>query len=548
MTDRTDADGAERDDETTQQPDAAVEQSDETDAKPKGRLKKFDRPEDEPGRPTRNIFTFPMTAIGGGLVLAGLLAFVVLLMIDLASPTENPYRAIVTWIAIPLIVTVGFVIALTGIVIRSRIARRRGERIRFLLRIEPSNPRYMRNLWLFLGSTVILLILVAYGGIRAYETTESVAFCGEACHEVMGPQNTTYLASAHARVPCTECHIGPGRSFWVKSKIDGMRQVWKTFTNSFERPIPTPVKALRPAQETCEHCHWPEQFYGQQLTIKHYYRTDEANSPWTVNLLVNVGGGNPRTGNTEGIHWHMITDNTIEYIGLDDERQEIPWVRITAADGTVTIYSDPNVSVDPESDEFEVRSFDCIDCHNRPSHSFQPPATAMNLSISRGEISADLPFIRQLGLDLLNAEYETTLQANDAIRAGVVDFYSAEYADEFAAFRADVDQAAEALVAIYNANFFPEMRTDYRVRVNNLSHFTNDGCFRCHNTDLVSSEGTYIDNSCDSCHSIVAQGPSDDVNSLESDLGGLQFEHPVDIGGVWDRIKCTQCHNPAQGY
>ncbi|MCJ7725026.1 MAG: GAP family protein, partial [Acidimicrobiia bacterium] len=479
--DRNGGDGVEQPDQSVEPEDAKVEDS----AKRAG----FPRPEDEAGRPTRNIFTFPLTAVGGGMVLAGVLAFIVLLFVDLASASDNPYRAIITWIAIPIVITLGLVLALIGILVRSRIAHRRGERIRFLLRIEPSNPRYMRNLWLFLGSTVVLLILVAYGGIRAYETTESVAFCGEACHEVMGPQNTTYLASAHARVPCTECHIGPGRSFWVKSKIDGLRQVWKTMTNSFERPIPTPVKALRPAQETCEHCHWPEQFYGQQLADHNYYRTDEANSPWTISLLVNIGGGNPRTGNQEGIHWHMITDNTIEFVALDEERQEIPWVRITAADGTVTEYRDPDLAIDPESDEFEMRTFDCIDCHNRPSHSFMPPATAINLGISRGDISRDLPFIRQVGLDLLNAAYETTPEANDAIRSGLDDYYSTQYPDDLEALRAEIDQAAAALLKIYNGNFFPEMKTDYRVRVNNLSHFTNDGCFRCHTTDLVSPEG-----------------------------------------------------------
>jgi len=536
MTDRRDDDNVED------------EVDDRTAEKTGGRLKKFDRPEDKPGRPTRNIFTFPLTAIGGGMVLAGVVSFMVLLLIDLTSQTENPYRAIVTWIGIPIIITIGFILAVIGIVVRSRIARRRGERIRFLLRIEPSNPRYMRNLWLFLGSAAVLVIVVAYGGIRAYETTESVAFCGEACHEVMGPQNTTYLASAHARVPCTECHIGPGRSFWIKSKLDGMRQVWKTMTNSFERPIATPVTALRPAQETCEHCHWPEQFYGQQLTDINYYRTDETNSAWTVSLLVNVGGGNPRTGNLEGIHWHMITGNIIEYISTDEQHQEIPWVRLTAEDGTVTVYADAEVAIDLDDDETEIRSFDCIDCHNRPSHSFQPPATAMNLDISRGAISSDLPFIRRVGLELLNAEYETTPEANEAIPTGLLEFYASEYPVELEAFRADIDRAAEALLEIYNGNFFPEMKTDYRVRVNNLSHFTNDGCFRCHNTDLVAADGSIIDNSCDSCHSIVAQGPSEKLNELETDLGGLEFEHPVDIGGVWNRIKCTQCHTPSQGY
>jgi hypothetical protein len=506
-----------------------------------------DRPAAE--RIARNLFAYPMTAVGGSLIAVGVLVFFILLAMDLfGAGGDNPYRAIVTWIGIPFLITLGAILTLIGAVAQARKARRRGQRIRFMLRIEPSNPRYMRNLWLFLGISAVLLILVGYSGIRAYEATESVAFCGETCHEVMGPQNTTYLASPHARVPCVDCHIGPGRSFWVKSKLDGIRQVWKTLTNSYDRPIHTPIEALRPAQETCEECHWPEQFYGQQLVNIHYYRTDADNSPWTISLLVNVGGGNPRTGRLEGIHWHMVTDNQIEYIAADEQRQQIPWVRITADDGSTTVYADPDSAIGPESEDAEVRIFDCIDCHNRPSHSFQPPATAMNLEMSRGQISSDLPYIRKVGLELLNAEYETTEEANSAIPAGLAAFYGAEYPDDIDAFRADLDRATEALLGIYNANFFPEMKTDYRVRVNNLSHFTNDGCFRCHNTNLVSEDGRGISNACDSCHSIVAQGPSDEVADLETDLNGLEFVHPVDIGGVWRTIKCTQCHTPAQGY
>jgi hypothetical protein len=46
----------------------------------------------------------------------------------------------------------------------------------------------------------------------------------------------------------------------------------------------------------------------------------------------------------------------------------------------------------------------------------------------------------------------------------------------------------------------------------------------------------------------VAQGPTDDLMSLSDDLSGLDFEHPVNIGNVWQTVKCTQCHNPASGY
>jgi hypothetical protein len=47
---------------------------------------------------------------------------------------------------------------------------------------------------------------------------------------------------------------------------------------------------------------------------------------------------------------------------------------------------------------------------------------------------------------------------------------------------------------------------------------------------------------------IVAQGPTDVVAELDSDVAGLPFQHPVEIGNAWQTINCTQCHNRESGY
>ena len=232
----------------------------------------------------RSLYSHPLAAIGGALVLGGTLIFVLLVGIDLTSCGENAYRSLVTYFAVPAVAIIGILLFLLAMRIQVVNARKRGENVRFNLRIEPSNPRYMRSLWLFLGLGVVILITTGWAGFKGYETTDSVAFCGETCHTVMGPENITYQNSPHAQVPCAECHIGSGASFWVRSKIDGIRQVVKTMTNSYDRPIATPVESLRPAQQTCEQCHWPSQFYGRKLITQHYDRSDEPNSPWTINL------------------------------------------------------------------------------------------------------------------------------------------------------------------------------------------------------------------------------------------------------------------------
>ncbi|MGZ8786427.1 MAG: cytochrome c3 family protein, partial [Acidimicrobiia bacterium] len=83
---------------------------------------------------------------------------------------------------------------------------------------------------------------------------------------------------------------------------------------------------------------------------------------------------------------------------------------------------------------------------------------------------------------------------------------------------------------------------------NNLSHFVNDGCFRCHGGDQVNELGEPVTAACDSCHVIVAQGPTDVVAELDSNVAGLGFQHPVEIGNAWQTINCTQCHNRESGY
>ncbi len=498
---------------------------------------------------TQSLYGHPLAALGGALMVAGILVFIVLLGLDYIAETENPYRALVAFIGAPVIGIIGFLLFMIAIRVQVSSAKKRGEHVRWRLTIIPSSARYMRNLWLFLGLSGFLVIVLVYAGFRGYEATESVAFCGETCHTVMGPQIETYDDSAHARVPCVECHIGPGTSFWVQSKIDGIRQVMAVALDSYDRPIHTPVVSLRPAPETCEHCHWPEQFYGQKLVTKQYYQTDEGNSPWSISLLVNIGGGNPQTGEHEGIHWHMVTDSVVEYVAADDKRQVIPWFRVTGSDGTVTVYEGEGAeSIDFDSEDVEIRTMDCIDCHNRPSHQFDPPAVSVNTALSKGQISQDLPYIRSVGVALLNAEYSTLEEALAEIPLALLEYYQLEYPGRVDDLRPLIDVAADRLSIIYEANFFPEMRTDYRARENNLSHFVNDGCFRCHGADQQTELGEKLEADCDSCHVIVAQGESDDASELNSDIGGFEFEHPLEIGSVWQTVNCTQCHTRESGY
>ena len=91
----------------------------------------------------------------------------------------------------------------------------------------------------------------------------------------MKPEFTAYQNSPHARVECVACHIGPGASWFVRSKLSGLRQVFAVTFHTYETPIPTPVHNLRPARETCEACHWPQKYGEDRLRVINKYGDDE---------------------------------------------------------------------------------------------------------------------------------------------------------------------------------------------------------------------------------------------------------------------------------
>src|SRR5262249_28291322 len=130
------------------------------------------------------------------------------------------------------------------------------------LRIDFNNPQHRRNFLIVTVLTGIFFLMTAFGSYQTYQYTESVQFCGLTCHSVMKPEYVAYQNSPHARVTCTECHIGAGATWFVRSKLSGSYQVYSVLAHKYSTPIPTPVKNLRPAPDTCEQCHWPQRFFG----------------------------------------------------------------------------------------------------------------------------------------------------------------------------------------------------------------------------------------------------------------------------------------------
>ena len=467
-----------------------------------------------------------------------------MMLIDLFAREINPYAGIFTYMILPAAAAAGLALTLAG-VLWERRRRRLGAPVLSLPSVDLSDPRHRAAAAGALLGLLFLLSLLAVTGYRAYDFSDSVRFCGLVCHFVMKPEYTAYQHSSHARVPCVSCHIGPGVNWFVRSKITGAYQVYATAFNKYPRPIETPVKSLRPAQETCEQCHWPAKFYGAQQKVFAHTLADEKNSPWRVEMLLKVGGGEPTAGRAAGIHWHMNIKNKIFYIDSDGRREVIPWVRSVDPEGRATVYEASDSKLSPaDIEKVHVRRMDCVDCHNRPSHIFAPPTASLDDAFDAGRLDPSLPYLKREGMRLLTGSYATLEEAQRKIAQGLPDFYRTAYPEIFKKKRTAVEKAVETLQSLYAVTIFPEMKADWQAHPNHIGHLNSDGCFRCHDGLHKSADGRTISNDCGACHGITAQGAPGRAGKARPQPA---FKHPVDVGGSEAAMKCSLCHTGATG-
>jgi hypothetical protein len=498
---------------------------------------------DRPVTPSR--FANPISAIGGWIAAVTLIAILFLIAIEATAEEPNAYAGIITFVILPGVMIFGLFMSFFG---AWREARRRARGLdpaANWIVLDFSSGRTRKMASIITVSALAFLGLSVFGSFKAYEYTESNEFCGTVCHTVMSPEHTAYQASPHAKVHCVDCHIGPGAEWFVKSKITGAYQLYAVARNIYPTPIHTPIVNLRPARDICEQCHWPSKHVGDKYIRRDYYLSDDENTHSAMNLLMRVGGGDTDFGPKEGIHWHVSEDHVVEYWASDDRRQEIPWMRITHEDGEEIIYIDEDADFDPSDVvESEIRRMDCIDCHNRPSHQYLNPADAVNREMALGEIDTSIPSIKSTAVDLLEAEYETHEQAFESIEAELVAHFEAEIPERVAAGSASLEGTISAVQQIYERNYFPEMKTDWKSHPNNIGHLRFEGCMRCHTASHVAQEtGETLHRDCNTCHYIMTRSEEPDENSSVRLTVG-EFKHPEDIGGAWEEMLCTECHAP----
>ena len=447
------------------------------------------------------LVSHPISAVGLAIAVASGCVFLAQAVLHLFGSPANPYADIVVFVLLPTVFALGLLMVPLGF---------------WRQRRRPSTPAAGAAAWptldlnvrrtrgvLLLGSATMLISLVAlsFASQRAVEYSESQQFCGQACHQVMGPHFTAHANGLHGRVSCVACHIEPGAQGFFKAKLHGTNQLRLALADRYSRPLHSPLSVGRPNVYTsCERCHWPDRFIGDVVKVVYEFADDAANSKTVTTLRLHVGGPVAGTGTGTGIHWHMNRSNVVEYVALDETLEQIPYVRVATRDGQVREYFAKGVG--PASlDGRERRRMGCIDCHNRPAHTFaSAPERAVDAALGEGLISTNIPFVRREAIRALRAEYpdqDGALAGIDRDMRSGLRAAKADGVDERA-----LRQAVAVTQAIYRTNIFPSMKIGWGSYPNRIGHTTSQGCFRCHDDSHVTRDGRVLGQDCELCHSI----------------------------------------------
>jgi hypothetical protein len=201
---------------------------------------------------------------------------------------------------------------------------------------------------------------------------------------------------------------------------------------------------------------------------------------------------------------------------------------MTNPQGVVTEYRTAEFTDDPA--KHEIRRMDCLDCHSRPAHRIQTPNDAVDHALSTGRLNPKTPWVKSKVVAALVKEYKTTPEAEQGIIASLREAYpNAAVADPIIGVAKD----------IYHANFFPEVKTDWRSHPDFVGHKNWNGCFRCHDGKHTTADGksSIKASDCRSCHLILAQGNGEQLQQVN--FQGHNFFH---IDSEYSDFSCTDCH------
>ena len=438
----------------------------------------------------------PVSLLGIAIATAMAWVFLALLAVYFLGYLDNPYIGLVLFVTIPA----AFVFGLLLIPIGVRRERRRAPGVVPdwpVLDFRDARQRSVTIAVLTLTFVNVLIVsIAAYGGVHYMETT---AFCGTVCHTTMEPEYVAHQRGPHAQIECVQCHVGPGAGPLVQSKLAGTRQLFEVVMNRVPRPVPPPPELISSTRATCESCHWPERFIGDRTRIIREFGNDEKNTESDTTLQLHVGGGSRARGVGTGIHWHMNLDNEIEFVVATDKPDSIPYVRLRDRVGNVREYFAQDATPQQIASGTRQR-MDCMDCHNRPAHTFAPSAArAIDDTIAQGLIPRELPFVRRESVAAIRQTYSDRSAAMTGIASHLREFYRARGGVD----SGQVDRAIRGAQDAWASNVFPAMKVTWGTYPSNIGHVDSPGCFRCHDDSHKTKDGQRVlSQDCELCHTI----------------------------------------------
>jgi nitrate/TMAO reductase-like tetraheme cytochrome c subunit len=450
-------------------------------------------PEQIRKRPVWMLFSSHWASLlGAGLLITAIVSWVIAIAQKTRGGGENPYLGILTLMVLPAMFAAGLILIPIGL----HLARKQ---IREKIDVTPEEDRRVIGLRLAKFFGIVTLVNLLVGSqitVKAVQHMESVQFCGATCHS-MNLHLASYQDSPHSRVACVECHVAPGFKGFVASKLAGSRQLVETIFDTWPRPVRSAIETGRlvPANQTCEQCHWPQKFSNVMLRVLPKYGDDEENSESFTVLLMLIGGG--YLGGIHGRHFGPGVE--ISYFAEDPARSSVSWVEYrNTLSGEVREYTPDGAQSGAPGAKIVMQ---CVDCHNRPTHTFELPERAVDRAIARGHIPSSLPYIKKKGVEILRAGYSSTAEADRKIGESLTAYYKENHPEVPVK---DIDAAAKALRHAYSVNVSPELKVDWGTYTNNLGHIDSPGCFRCHGSALTNKDGNLINDDCAVCHEMLA--------------------------------------------
>ena len=442
----------------------------------------------------------PLAIAGAVITTASAVVFITLVIAVLAGMLNNPYAGLVVFLAIPALFVIGLVLIPIGMSLERRKLLLHPTEAKEWPVVDFRRVEVRRTALMIVALTavnVVIVLLAGYGGLHAMDTP---GFCGQACHTPMHPQFQAWQGAAHAGIACVECHIGEGAAAFVHAKLAGIRQLAQVATTSYPRPIPSGTELPSGAQaEMCRSCHRPERVLGDHVRVIREYADDEANTQAVTVLQMHMNATNE---SSRAIHWHANRSVHIEYVATDEERQTIPYVRVTYANGQVKEFVAQDAAQDAVRNG-ERRTMECGDCHNAVGHPISPTAErAVDRAIAAAMVSHELPFVRRESVRLLKESYSSEDDAVRGIEEGLRNFYKTR--------GGSVDQQAltktvRTVQELYRRNVFPAMKVTWGTYPDNKGHITSNGCMRCHDDSHEAKDGSKISGDCEFCHKQIEQ-------------------------------------------